>query len=177
MVATGAVESNIANQSAAAKSIPEQSKAAQGIAMPDTVSSVSDLQAAQNAELAWPQEAAAMGLTGMTQNLLLNMFKAEQGERVQLYVESGHFRLLNKVHESRIIEAFKARMGAAYEIVFTEGLQTGQETPMMWRERRQAERLVEAKQAVRQDPNVIQLLEVFDAVLLEDSVEALGELS
>lgn len=130
-----------------------------------------------NTELGWPQEAVSLGLTGMTQNLLLNMFKTQQGDQIQLNVESGHFRLLNKVHESRITEAFKARFGAACELSFIEGLQHGQETPMMWRERRQAERLLEAKQAVRQDPNVIQLLEVFDAVLVEDSVEALGELS
>lgn len=128
-------------------------------------------------ELAWPKLAAQLGLSGMTQNLLLNMFMVQQGEHIVLNVEPGHFRLLNKNHEGRIVEAFKTHFGAATTIEFVDGLQSGQETPMMWRERRAAEMLAEAKEAVRQDPNVLQLLETFDAVLLEDSVEALGELN
>lgn len=133
--------------------------------------------AATEGELEWPQLATQLGLTGMTLNFLLNMYAKFEESSVRLYVETGHYRLFTRNHESRIVEAMRARFGADFGIEFTEGLQAGQETPMMWRERRAAERLAEAKVAVKADPNVIQLLEAFDAILLEDSVEALGELS
>lgn len=133
--------------------------------------------AATEGELEWPQLATQLGLTGMTLNFLLNMYAKFEESSVRLYVETGHYRLFTRNHESRIVEAMRARFGSDFGIEFTEGLQAGQETPMMWRERRAAERLAEAKVAVKADPNVIQLLEAFDAILLEDSVEALGELS
>lgn len=128
-------------------------------------------------ENAWPLLAAQLGLSGMTLNLLLNMFLEQRESELLLHVEPGHYRLLNQNHEKRIIEGLQAHFGAHFIVRFQEGLAADHETPMMWRERRAAEMLEDAKAAIQQDPNIQQLVKEFDAIVLEDSIEALGELA
>ena len=130
-----------------------------------------------SAENAWPLLAAQLGLSGMTLNLLLNMFLEQRESELLLHVEPGHYRLLNQNHEKRIIEGLQEHFGAHFIVRFQEGLAADHETPMMWRERRAAEMLEDAKAAIQQDPNIQQLVKEFDAIVLEDSIEALGELA
>ena len=127
----------------------------------------------------WPIRAASVPVSGMTQNLLLNMALQQDHERVRLYVDAGHYRLLNDNHRRRIIEALPAVLshhGEPLQIEFVEGLEAGQETPMMWRERRRAEMQEQAKALIQNDENVRQLIETFDARVIEESIEALGAL-
>jgi len=123
----------------------------------------------------WPALASRLNVSGMTQNLLLNMAYTETEGAIRLNVEAGHFRLLNANHEARIREAFQTNF-PNHKIEFVEGLLAGQETPMMWRERKRASMLQAAKDSMKQDPNVKHILDVFDGVLLEDSIQAHGEL-
>jgi len=115
-------------------------------------------------------------VTGMTQNMLLNMALLEEDDRINLYVDSGHFRLLNNSHEVRIESAIKQLFGEDKLVVFVDGLLPDQETPMMWKARKTAEMLVQAKHTVHEDPNVKKLIELFDGVVIEESIKALGEL-
>lgn len=136
-------------------------------ASPEAVSIESD---------SWPVQSMQIGVSGMTQNLLFNMSLLEQDDATVLYVETGHYRLLNSNHEKRIVEAVQAFLGNAKPVKFVDGLLAGQETPMMWRERRAAEMLQKAKDEVGRDPNVQQLIEAFDAFVVDGSIKALGEL-
>ncbi len=124
----------------------------------------------------WPKIASQMPVSGMTQNLLLNMAFSQIGDKICLNVEPGHYRLLNANHESRIREAIETRFGSGVTLSFVEGLEQGQETPMMWRARKREQMLDDARLSLKNDPNVLQILEVFDAILVEDSIQALGEL-
>lgn len=124
----------------------------------------------------WAKKVLNVDVSGMTQNLLLNMALESSAETLTLFVESGHYRLLNDGHQSRIVKAMQAQFGDSFQVVFVDGLQLDHVTPMMWRERRREDMLKEAKQALNQDPNVLALIESFDAVLADDSIKALGSL-
>lgn len=128
-------------------------------------------------DMEWPRQAIRLGLSGMTQNLLFNMYKSSNGDNAVLNVESGHYRLLTDNHKKRIVEALREHLGLHGSIEFIDGLVPGQETPAMWRERINAERLRQAKDSLQADPNVQTLIAEFDARLVEESVVALGEVN
>lgn len=133
-----------------------------------------------NAELssmAWPTRAMSLPVSGMTQNLLLNMTLIEAPSTLTLFVDSGHYRLLNNSHQSRIEAAMKQTFGEDKVLKFVDGLQPEHETPMMWKARRRAEMLVQAKQTIQDDPKVKALLATFDARVVEESIQALGKLT
>lgn len=145
-------------------------------AVSDQTDSSASSSSCANGDMAWPRKVLEVGVTGMTQNLLFNMVPERQDEKMTLYVESGHYRLLNDGHQKRIESAMQACFGEQIQVHFADGLKPGQETPMMWRERRAAELLADARVAVKQDPNVQALMHEFDAVLVEESIKALGQL-
>jgi len=127
-------------------------------------------------ETCWSVRSAQLGLSGMTLNLLLNSVLEETDQGLQLYFDAGHFRLLNPSHESRIKAAIQQAYSYDQQITFFNSLKESHETPMMWRERKRAEMQVHAKQMIKSDPNVQKILEVFDGVLIENSIQAIGEI-
>jgi len=133
--------------------------------------------AAQSDESSWSVRAAQLGLTGMTLNLLLNSVLEENEQSLQLYFDSGHYRLLNPSHESRIRAAIQQAYSYDQQITFFNGLKESQETPMMWRDRKRGEMQVQAELLIKSDPNVLKILDVFDGVLVENSIKAIGEVS
>ncbi|KZX86199.1 hypothetical protein A3715_16470 [Oleiphilus sp. HI0009] len=155
--------------------------------MPSEINSTVDTQANESQKktpkfddsqdldsMSWPRQAIRLGLTGMTQNLLMNMVKRIHGEVMELAVETGHFRILNDTHKKKIVQALKDALAWNGAIEFKDGVDAGQETPAMWRERMREEQLIEAKQKLHADENVKQLIAEFDGRLIEDSVVALG---
>ena len=125
----------------------------------------------------WSIRAAQLGLTGMTLNLLLNSVLEENEQGLELYFDAGHYRLLNPSHESRIRAAIQQAYSYDLQITFFNSLKENQETPMMWRERKRGELQVQAEKLIKSDPNVLKILEVFDGVLVENSITALGDVS
>jgi len=122
----------------------------------------------------WNNQVTLLGLSGMTLNLLLNAVLEKTEASLYLCFDSGHFRLLNTNHEKRIKEALLAYFDQYSHVEFTNGLKAGDETPMMWRERKRAEMHVEAKRSIESDPYVLQMLSDFDAVLIDESIKALS---
>ena len=128
-------------------------------------------------ESSWSIRAAELGLSGMTLNLLLNSVLEENAEGLQLYFDAGHYRLLNASHESRIRAAIKQAYHDDQQITFYNGLKEHQETPMMWRERKRGEMQTDAENLIKADPNVQNIIKVFDGILVENSIKALGDIS
>jgi len=125
----------------------------------------------------WSVRAAQLGLSGMTLNLLLNSVLEENEQGLALYFDAGHYRLLNPSHESRIRAAIQQAYSYDQKITFFNSLKENQESPMMWRERKRGEMQVQAVQLIKSDPNVQKILDVFDGVLVENSIKAIGEVS
>jgi DNA polymerase-3 subunit gamma/tau len=118
---------------------------------------------------AWALRVRGLGLSGMTLNLLLNSACDSAQQTLSVHIESGHFRLLNANHESRIREALSSWQPDV-KVVFVEGLRAGQETPSMWYARRDQEQLAIARAAIHADPVVQRLVREFDARIIDESI-------
>lgn len=119
----------------------------------------------------WNEQVNTLGLSGMTLNFMLNSVAVFNSSLIDVYVETGHFRLLNENHEKRIKEALFSVFPDSTHVNFNDGLLPGHETPMMWRERMLLERKERAKQLMLNDPNVEFLLSAFQANLIESSIQ------
>jgi DNA polymerase-3 subunit gamma/tau len=142
----------------------------------ETVSTSENNLAADVHSSGWNKQVTQLGLSGMTLNLILNSVLEEGVDGLRLYFEAGHSRLLNPSHDKRIREALDSHVAQGRNIEFIEGLMPGQETPMMWRERVRAEMLARAKASVESDPYVQQMIKDFDGVLVENSIQSLGQI-
>lgn len=124
----------------------------------------------------WNADVTELGLSGMTLNFLLNSVVEFQGDTIQVYVETGHYRLFNDNHEKRITEALLAFYSDYSHIVCVEGLKQGHETPMMWRERLMKERKEHARDLIFNDPYVDQIVQEFQANIIEQSIQPVDAL-
>lgn len=120
---------------------------------------------------AWNRQVNELGLSGMTLNFMLNSVLTFDTDRIHVCMESGHYRLLNENHERRINEALRLNFPDCQQVEFVDGLQAGQETPMMWRERFQQERREHAKTLIMNDPHVGFIVQEFQANLIEASIQ------
>ena len=119
----------------------------------------------------WNTDVIELGLTGMTLNFMLNSVVAVNAPNIQVYVEAGHFRLFNDNHEKRIRDALIKFYPGTSSVEFYEGLEGGQETPMMWRDRKVLEKKAYAKEVIFNDPYVQEILDAFQGNLIEQSIQ------
>lgn len=119
----------------------------------------------------WNADVIELGLTGMTLNFMLNSVVTVNLPVIQVYVEAGHFRLFNDNHEKRIREALLKFYAGSSSVEFHEGLEAGQETPMMWRDRKVLEKKAYAKEVIFKDPYVQEILDAFQGHLIEQSIQ------
>jgi len=129
-----------------------------------------DIQSFLGLENPWPHILPILKLTGMTQNLASNTSLKLTENSVALNAAEGTFRLLNDTHRSRITEAFKQQFGDAFRVEFIMG-SPEIETPSEWKGRKKQERLTLAISAIESDPNVVSLVNRFDATILQTTVE------
>ncbi|WP_250658419.1 DNA polymerase III subunit gamma/tau [Alkalimarinus coralli] len=118
----------------------------------------------------WPHILPLLKLTGMTQNLAANTGLKLEHDRAELCAAEGNYKLLTDTHKSRIIAAFKRLFGDSFQVDFSLG-RTEVETPAEWKERKREERLALAVSSIEQDPNVVTLVNKFDATILTTTVE------
>lgn len=119
----------------------------------------------------WNAQVIELGLSGMTLNFMLNSVAQTDENKVNVFVETGHFRLINENHEKRIREALLNYFSACSEVIFHDGLKAEHETPMMWRDRITQERKDHAKAIIQSDPYVLEILNEFQATLIEQSIQ------
>jgi len=135
----------------------------------------------------WNTQVTQLGLSGFAHNLLLNSVveinhdtnpessggvgKEKRRDCLNVYLDTGHYRLLNANHEKRIRDALLNYFDQCSEIEFFEGLKSGQESPAMWRVRINSEKLVVAKDVIKSDSNVQQIVSLFDGRIVEESIQ------
>lgn len=120
----------------------------------------------------WNADVVKLNLSGMTLNFMLNSVTVISGNSAKVFIETGHYRLFNENHEKRIKDALVNFYTGVSDIEFIDGLQPDQETPMMWRERKQAEKKEYAKQLILNDSNVAMIMSEFQANLIEQSIQS-----
>lgn len=129
-----------------------------------------DIASCLKMENPWPLILPQLELTGMTQNLAANTGLKLGEMAATLTVDEGHYRLLTDIHKSRIVEAFKKKFGDQFQLEFSMG-KPETETPAEWKERKRQERLSKAVGSIESDPNVVSLVNRFDATILLSTVE------
>jgi DNA polymerase-3 subunit gamma/tau len=106
----------------------------------------------------------------MTHAIAANMvFAKRQGTQLTFTLEKGQSSMLNASHQGRIRQALEELFGCDLQLAIDIG-QTQTETPFANRQRRDAEHLDTAIEALQNDPNVASLMTAFNGQLDINSV-------
>ena len=122
----------------------------------------------------WLRLVEALGLTGMTESLARSLsLESISGNSLILHYTREQEALLNDVHKNRISEALQGYFAEPLKVEFILGVQQ-QETPQIYRQRRDRERRAAALVHLQSDPRVQQVIDIFSAEILDESVEPLN---
>ncbi len=118
----------------------------------------------------WSEVFHYLGLTGVTRTLAANCILIDvTAEAIVLRLEQHHATLWNETHEKRIAAALTRflvkKVGVRIEIGAID-----RETPAQASDREAEERRVQAVSAIKNDTNVQQLIQTFDAKLNVESI-------
>lgn len=124
---------------------------------------------------AWITLVSQLPIKGMSKNILMQcVFSARREQQLQLQIDPQYIDLLNDAHQQRITDALTAYFGTPIGVKVDAG-RSEDETPIAYQQRKKAERLEAARNALEQDPVVQEIIKRFDAVLDSDSIEPRDE--
>ena len=130
---------------------------------------LSDLDA-----LNWVPVFRSLPLGGVTHSIGSHCeYVAHSSGRIDLRLDSQRSTLYNETHRERIEQALSGYFEQPLRLQVEVG-NIHTETPAAWRERKIAERLEEARNSIFNDSNVQSLIEQFSAVVLDDSIQPVG---
>lgn len=122
----------------------------------------------------WLRLVEELGLSGMTESLARSLsLENISGNRLVLHYTPEQETLLGDVHRTRISEALQGYFAEPLEVEFVLGTQQ-RETPQLYRQRRERERVAAALAHLQSDEAVQQIIETFSAELIPGSVEPLN---
>jgi DNA polymerase III subunit gamma/tau len=114
-------------------------------------------------------------LRGMTRNILMQCaFESRVDAQISLKVDPQYIDLLNASHESRIEQALTETLDAAIKMTVKAGA-VDVETPAVWDQRVNAERLQAARESLENDENVQCWVAEFGATLDIDSIKPIDK--
>ncbi|MFC0336146.1 DNA polymerase III, gamma subunit /DNA polymerase III, tau subunit [Kushneria avicenniae] len=119
----------------------------------------------------WLELFPGLGLSGMTANLVANcVVHHDDGDRLDMWLHHSQSAMNAEVHRERLEKALVAR-GLSRRVTIEVGeIAEHIETPARRRARLEKARLQRAIEALRDDPHIQSLQEVFGARLVERSV-------
>ncbi|ART64809.1 DNA polymerase III subunit gamma/tau [Kushneria marisflavi] len=119
----------------------------------------------------WLKLFPVLGLSGMTANLVANcVVRHDDGQHLAMWLHHSQSAMNAEVHRERLEKALMAR-GLSRRVSIEVGeIDKDIETPARRRARLEQARLQRAIEALRDDPHIQSLQEVFGARLLERSV-------
>ena len=122
----------------------------------------------------WVPVFRSLPLGGVTRTIASHCeYVTHTAGRLDLRLDRQRSTLYNETHRARVEKALSDYFGQPLLLrVETGDVQT--ETPAAWRERKIAERLREARDSIFNDQNVRSLMEQFSAVVLDDSIQPIG---
>jgi hypothetical protein len=98
------------------------------------------------------------------------VLKQRDENHLHLVLSPAQEHLFNGTQKERMQNAVRKHLGGDVRLVITVE-EPEAETPAQQRDREQRERLAAAQESMENDPNVKEMLEVFDATLDKDSVQ------
>jgi len=118
----------------------------------------------------WSKVLTQLNLKGMTYSLAQRcVLQNVLGERLEFLIDDDHFDFFNQLQQNRLTAALSEFLGKTVRIVVTAG-KAERLSPLQEIEAERAELQAIAEQEIKEDPNVIQLIEHFDASVIEGSV-------
>ncbi|NKB75776.1 MAG: DNA polymerase III subunit gamma/tau [Gammaproteobacteria bacterium] len=123
----------------------------------------------------WNDFVEHSGLTGMARETVMNMVpKGVEGKIITLSLDTSQKHLFNasrmKKIESHCREVLNIDVTFQIDVEDCEAL--GQETPSKKREREKRQREADARQAFVHDPNVQEMVDMFDARVMTESIKS-----
>ncbi len=167
------------------------SNSAKPVALPSAVSPVentaadidvsrvnADCMDAQNfmREGGWQAFIDHSGLGGIAKEILMNMVpRSVQGKSVTLALDSASRHLFNEQRLEKIENHCREKLSLNVEFIVEmddfSNAEPGHETLIRQQQREQQEKHAAARQAFTQDPNVQQLVDLFDAKIVSESIK------
>ena len=119
----------------------------------------------------WPGLVARLGLGGMAKMLAQHCeLKSHEGRRIDLCVPDEHKHLTEKTYQDKLKAALEDYLGGPVALNISLGSVTGITPAKLDQQERQA-RQAEAIAAIEQDPFVRELIEDFDAQVIESTIK------
>jgi DNA polymerase-3 subunit gamma/tau len=119
----------------------------------------------------WAELAASLGLTGMARMLAQHCELAHRDtQRIELRLPAEHERLLEKPFEEKLRAALQQHLGAGLRVVIRVGNGNGS-SPAAVADRERQQRHERAVREIEEDPFVRDLVENFDARVIESTIK------
>jgi DNA polymerase-3 subunit gamma/tau len=123
----------------------------------------------------WPQIVAALGLTGMARVLAQHCeLVARDAARIELRIAQVHQHLLDGPFQQRLKAALESHFGGPLRVVIQVVPDAGG-SPAAIADRERQQRQEQAIAGIERDPFVRELVEGFDARVVESSIKPAGE--
>jgi DNA polymerase-3 subunit gamma/tau len=162
---------------------PEASRAAAHVAAPRTPASVPGEAPPMEAEGSkknsgkpeWGAIIESLGLSGMTRMLAQHCeLIRHEADRIELSISRLHERLLDKPYQDKLKAALQQRFGAGVRVAIKVGEGNG-DSPAALADRERQRRQSEAVAEIEQDPFVRELVENFDARIVESTIKPIQQ--
>ncbi|TDN55993.1 DNA polymerase III subunit gamma/tau [Scandinavium goeteborgense] len=118
----------------------------------------------------WAAEVSQLKLPKLVEQVALNAWKEQSGNRVCLHLRPSQRHLNNGGALKVLTEAMSELNGAPVELTIVEDDNPAVRTPLEWRQAIYEEKLAQAREAIVADNNIQTLRRFFDADLDEDSI-------
>jgi DNA polymerase-3 subunit gamma/tau len=119
---------------------------------------------------AWAAEINELVLPKLVQQLALNAWKEQDGNRICLHLRPSQRHLNSPSAQKALADAMSTHGGETVELTIIEDDNQAQRTPLEWRQAIYEEKLAQARESMSADTNIQTLRRFFDADLDEDSI-------
>ena len=122
----------------------------------------------------WLKIVADLKLGGMAKMLADHCeLVSHEGDQILLRVGEAHKHLLDRTYQEKLVSTLRDRHGSALQVKIEIGA-AAEQTPQQVRTRERDARQAEAVAAIESDPFVRDLVENFDAKVVESTIQPLG---
>ncbi|MGY5958116.1 DNA polymerase III subunit gamma/tau [Kosakonia sp. BK9b] len=122
---------------------------------------------------AWAKEVSQLRLPKLVEQVALNAWKEQEGDRVSLHLRSSQRHLNSQGAQQTLSSALSELYGSTIELTIIEDDNPAVRTPLEWRQAIYEEKLAQARESIIADNNIQTLQRFFDADLDEESIRPL----
>ncbi|MFO3903100.1 DNA polymerase III subunit gamma/tau [Enterobacter hormaechei] len=119
---------------------------------------------------AWAAEVSKLKLPKLVEQVALNAWREQDGNRICLHLRPGQRHLNSASAQQVLTEALSTLQGAPVELTIIEDDNPAVRTPLEWRQAIYEEKLAQARESIIADNNIQTLQRYFDAELDEESI-------